>query len=68
MTSLAVTRKQGESINVYGPCVVTLVRSSSGRATLAVEAAESTRVMRDEIDDDIPHEDVLDQTVWEGNN
>ena len=46
---LVLDRKQGESVVIDGPAVVTVVRTASGRIKIGIEAAPEVKVLRGEL-------------------
>jgi sRNA-binding carbon storage regulator CsrA len=48
-TTLTLTRRNGESLHVDGPCVVTILRDGGGRTRLQVTAAPQTKILRSEL-------------------
>ena len=46
---LVLERRLGESIDVGGPCRVTLLRTSGGKARLAIQADASVPIVRSEL-------------------
>ncbi len=47
---LALSRNENETINVSGPCTVKVVKTTKGTVRLLITAAQSTRIMRGEVD------------------
>lgn len=48
---LSLERRLGESIDVFGPCRITLVRVGQGKARLAIDAAAHVPILRSELVD-----------------
>lgn len=49
MKGLCLQRKIGQSIDVYGPCRITLYEIKGQRAKLKITARDSTSIMRTEV-------------------
>jgi carbon storage regulator CsrA len=51
VTRLSLSRRNGEAVVVDGPACVRVLVSKRGRVRILVEAPESTRVRREELDE-----------------
>lgn len=60
---LVLSRKQNQRIRVGDSVVVTVVRVSGDRVRIGIEAPDSMRVLRDELDDDSLGDVVLEGTA-----